>query len=73
MDTEYLQKTYENNFKIIEEKGIKEGQVWVGLEFPYRECKITSIHPLYGWVVSTPYFINQDLSNINKFKEIVNN
>ena len=61
-------KTYENNFRLIKEHDIQKGDKFI-LKDPYflKVGTVTSIHPLYGWVETTPYTVKQDLSNIDDY------
>ncbi len=65
-----IEKTHKKNFKRIKESGIKKGDILINKK-TLSKIKIESIHPLYGWVVSIPSELNQNLDNISDY-EIVN-
>lgn len=62
-----IEEVHKQNFERIKLNNIKVGDEFQKFAFPYAICKIVSIHSLYGWVVSSPSYIKQDLSNLNEF------
>lgn len=69
MSNGYIEKVHEKTKALVEQHGIKVGQ-----SFEHREkgfvCEVISVHPLYGWVVSNPPILHQDLSNILDFRKL---
>jgi hypothetical protein len=64
---ENMDVIYQENFNRISQYNIQKGQIWKH-KYSKTECKIISIHPLYGWVVSIPSMIQQDSGNISDFE-----
>jgi len=65
----YIEGVHKKNFKRIKEHNIQLGQNWRH-KGSGRECKITHIHSMYGWVVTEPYGFHGGMDNINEWERV---
>jgi len=62
-----IEDRHKENFKRIKQHKIASGQTWKNKKTG-EIVRIDYIHALYGWTVSEPYAIKQDLENIEEFE-----
>jgi hypothetical protein len=58
-----IEETYKENFRRIELSGLKKGDILIHKQLKHQ-IKVISIHPLYGWVVTDPHLLNQNMDNL---------
>lgn len=63
---DYIEGVHKQNFERIRLSGIKEGDVLLDKK-TLLSCKVISIHPLYGWLITDPHMVNQNMDNLCDF------
>lgn len=62
-----IEEIHKNNFRLVQENNIKVGTELTN-KITGQFSKVIHIHSLYGWVVTSPYDLRQDLVNLSEFE-----